>query len=578
MNRVKNSYILLAILIIASILRLIGLNWDQGHYFHPDERFLNMAIQELELPQSFSEYLDPQQSTLNPRNIGRDFFVYGNFPITLSKIINEFLNKQSLAEITITGRVLSTLADLMIIPLIYLTVLLLENHFKDKKLRINPATKFWASLIYALMVLPIQQSHFFTTDTFLNLFVFASFYFSLKYFFQKKFIYPILAGVFLGLALASKITAIFILPLNISLLILHFVWPIRKQFAKNSILKNFRKILLLIIIFITPAYIALRLASPYMFETASFWQVTINNKFIDNLIELRTVSNMDTWYPPAIQWINRSSFFGLKNLIIFGVGIISSTLSILGIVIVIKKIISLFKQVKLQKKLLVFTLIIFWLNSFLIYYSQQFVQSMRYYLLIYPFLAIFAAIACTTLLKNTLKKLKIKIILILSIAIWPLMFISVYIKDHPRVQASEWIYQNIPNGSIILTEHWDDILPVNLNSFQKQYQNHQLSVFNPDDDTKFEEIDENLKTADYYILSSNRAWGSIIRVPEKYPQMSKFYQDLLAGRSQYQLVAKFSSYPSLKYLGIDLNLDDSWAEEAFSVYDHPEVLIFQKAQ
>jgi hypothetical protein len=37
-----------------------------------------------------------------------------------------------------------------------------------------------------------------------------------------------------------------------------------------------------------------------------------------------------------------------------------------------------------------------------------------------------------------------------------------------------------------------------------------------------------LEQSRYYILSSNRAWGSIIRVPEKYPQMSQFYQDLLA--------------------------------------------------
>ncbi len=566
------------ILLIASFFRLIGLNWDQGQFFHPDERFLNMTIQELQLPKSFLEYFDPQQSTLNPRNIGRDFYVYGNFPITCSKLINEFLHNKSLATITITGRVLSAIADLMIVLLIYLTVFLLEKNLKDQKLALDVNSKFWAALIYALMVLPIQQAHFFTTDTFLNLFVFASFYFSLKYFFEKKALDTIVAGIFFGLALASKITAILILPLNISLLILPEVWPLKKQLAKKKIIKNCQKILFLILLFASAAYLVLRLTSPYMFQTASFFNLDLNNEFLADLKELKSFSNENTWYPPAIQWMNRSNFMGLKNLIVYGVGLISSLLSVLGVGIIIKRIFSLLKKVHLQKHLLVLALIIFWLGCFLIYYSQQFVQSIRYYLLIYPFLAIFAGIACSVLLKNNKSQLKLTIILLLSIAIWPLMFISIYVKDHSRIQASTWIYQHIPSGSIILSEHWDDALPVRLATVSEQYQNYQLPVFNPDTKEKWDEITTNLNKADYYILSSNRAWGSIMRVPEKYPQMSQFYQDLLAGRGQYQLVAEFSSYPSLEYLGINFSINDSWADEAFTVYDHPRVLIFQKIQ
>jgi len=71
--------------------------------------------------------------------------------------------------------------------------------------------------------------------------------------------------------------------------------------------------------------------------------------------------------------------------------------------------------------------------------------------------------------------------------------------------------------------------------------------------------------------------GSIVRVPEKYPLMSQFYQDLLSGRTQFELVAEFNSYPSLEYLSIPITFDDSWAEEAFSVYDHPQVLVFRNS-
>ena len=45
---------------------------------------------------------------------------------------------------------------------------------------------------------------------------------------------------------------------------------------------------------------------------------------------------------------------------------------------------------------------------------------------------------------------------------------------------------------------------------------------------------------DYYILSSNRGWGSIPTVPEKYPKMSKFYRDLLEEETNYKKIKEFT--------------------------------------
>ncbi len=92
----------------------------------------------------------------------------------------------------------------------------------------------------------------------------------------------------------------------------------------------------------------------------------------------------------------------------------------------------------------------------------------------------------------------------------------------------------------------DDALPLTLTNHWQQYEQIQLPVFAIDNEEKWETMSINLAQADYYILSSNRAWGSISRVPEKYPQMSKFYQDLFANKTDYQLVAEFNSYPSFR--------------------------------
>ena len=60
--------------------------------------------------------------------------------------------------------------------------------------------------------------------------------------------------------------------------------------------------------------------------------------------------------------------------------------------------------------------------------------------------------------------------------------------------------------------------------------------------------------------------------------MAQFYQDLLAGKTQFKKVAEFTSFPSLKYLGLPVTLDDSSADETFTVYDHPTVMIFANTQ
>lgn len=564
------------ILVLACCLRTVGVNWDQGHFLHPDERFLNMTVQELSLPKNLTKYLDQEQSPLNPRNFARDFFVYGNFPISLSRAVNTIFKKDSLAEITIIGRKLSAGADLLIIPLIYLTILLLEKHSRDQKFAIHPHSKFWASLIYALMVLPIQQSHFFTTDTFLNLFIFTSFYFSLKYFFEKKFINLIVAGIAFGLALSSKITAVFILPLNLSLIGLNYCEGLTTQINLKKIRKSILLITVAASIFILSAYLSTRLAAPYMFEKPSFWQIAPSSEFINDLKELSTYSDAQIWFPPGVQWLNRSAFFGIKNLLIFGLGLVTTIFSIVGISFLIKKIRPLFKQEKLSKISLVFALSLIWLCAFLSYYALQTVQTLRYYLIICPFIAIISGMGINHFLRRRKSCVLWSSLVLMALSIWPLMFISIYFKPHSRIQASEWIYQNIPPESMLLVEYWDDALPLTLAKYPQQYEVVQLPVFAADSEEKWTEINANLTRADYYILSSKRAWGSIIRTPEKYPQMSHFYQELLANQTDYHLVAEFASYPSLEYLGINITLNDSWAEEAFTVYDHPQVLIFKR--
>jgi hypothetical protein len=173
------------------------------------------------------------------------------------------------------------------------------------------------------------------------------------------------------------------------------------------------------------------------------------------------------------------------------------------------------------------------------------------------------------------------------------MFSSIYLHKNSRVEASEWIYKNVPNGTSILSEHWDDALPLPMTTdFSKQYNGAQLPVFDQDTQDKWKVMNDLLNKSDYYIVSSNRGWGSITTVPQKYPLMSKFYKDLFASschperrnvkRSEgegsvcFKKIKEFTSYPKLEIGNWKLEIDDHWADESFTVYDHPQVFVFKK--
>ena len=98
-------------------------------------------------------------------------------------------------------------------------------------------------------------------------------------------------------------------------------------------------------------------------------------------------------------------------------------------------------------------------------------------------------------------------------------------------------------------------------------------------------------------MSSNRQWATIPRVPERYPLTTAYYRALIGcpddkdviwcynvarpgmfeGQLGYELVEVFESFPTLDIPGLlHWEVNDQFAEEAFTVYDHPKVLIFRK--
>jgi len=173
------------------------------------------------------------------------------------------------------------------------------------------------------------------------------------------------------------------------------------------------------------------------------------------------------------------------------------------------------------------------------------------------------------------------------------MFTNIYRAPTTRVAASEWIYQNIPAGSKIMLEEWDDPLPLAMPGYDSgRYQSEMVQVYAPDDEKKQEQINRWTRDFDWIVLSSPRAKSSIGRLSKEFPLMTRFYRDLDNGNLGFVKAAEFTSFPSLKIAcppvadasGVcrrgnwKLKIDDSSAEESFWVYDHPKVEIYKRAQ
>jgi hypothetical protein len=191
-----------------------------------------------------------------------------------------------------------------------------------------------------------------------------------------------------------------------------------------------------------------------------------------------------------------------------------------------------------------------------------------------------------------------------STAGYALAFVSIYAHPHPWLQASTWICERVPHDAILMIETWDDPLPVSAQGRSAgcsvEYQSISVDMHAPETDAKREQLLDALQTSDYVVLSSDRMYASLSRLPQRYPLASRYYQQLFAERLGFRLVAAPAVYPSFAGLllqdnpraGIGLatpallaqrqragwSIDLGRADESFTVYDHPQPLIFAKTE
>ena len=152
---------------------------------------------------------------------------------------------------------------------------------------------------------------------------------------------------------------------------------------------------------------------------------------------------------------------------------------------------------------------------------------------------------------------------------------SVYTHPQTRIEASAFMYQHIPPGSTILSELWDDMLPVRLGAnTPSQYRNIQLNMYPIDNAAKVKYLATNVSHAQYIVINSRRIYGTLMRLTTMYPITSKYYRLLFSGKLGYKEIGTWSSYPQM----FGLTINDDTSEETFQVFDHPKVFLFENTK
>ncbi|MDX1524518.1 MAG: hypothetical protein R3264_23005, partial [Anaerolineae bacterium] len=176
--------------------------------------------------------------------------------------------------------------------------------------------------------------------------------------------------------------------------------------------------------------------------------------------------------------------------------------------------------------------------------------------------------------------LALALLVVASTAIWSLAFVNgVYGTEHPWVTFARWTYDNVPDGSCIAWEHWDDRMPTDIpepggNPGFHNYHQPQLPMYDDDTRQKYELLRDTLMDCDYVVLATNRLSRTIPRLPERYPMSTRYYEALFSGALGFEPVYSVETPPRLASVVID----DQPADESFTVYDHPKPILFKKTR
>jgi|TARA_B100001971_G_scaffold190909_1_gene194024 4-amino-4-deoxy-L-arabinose transferase-like glycosyltransferase len=607
--------VLLLVLLLGGWLRFTHLDWDGLQHTHPDERYINWVETTIEWSGGPRIWLHPERSSLNPffwpetkTTTGIELprgeprrFAYGHFPLYLTVLavkglaaaatvmpgiggstgLGDLLNVAGRIEyehLTLVGRALAAAADTITILLVYLL-----------GRRLGGVTAgLLAAALAGLAVQHIQQAHFGTFDALLTACVTASLWSLARYVAKGNARNIILSGVLIGLAVGSKFSAVMlVLPAATAVFWSSMGRPRGRASARQGFVHG---LLLLCATLLTFA-----LTNPFaLLQWRAFFEdIARQGAMVRGLVDWPFVAQYRETVPYAYQIAQQGRWLLGWPL----------TLAVYGGAVWclwewMRRLRGRDRGVQMGQ----FAVLFAWSLPYFIVTGAFVVKFPRYMLLVLPVMFVFAGLGLAAVLRRRpLAGRALVALVLLPTGAYALAFVELYDAPHPWVSASDSIYANAPSKARILLEKWDHPLPLDRATdggrlSRKRY-NLQLfdPVARPDDERKLTELLAAVSTSDFIVIASNRNYGPVGLLVDAYPLTRAYYRALFDGALGYELVAAATRFPELGGIAMrsdpfsqadmpwprDLepispsDLRPGFADESFTVYDHPLVLVYR---
>ncbi|NMB83824.1 hypothetical protein GYA28_00885 [Candidatus Roizmanbacteria bacterium] len=547
---VKIKWILaMGLLVLLLYTRLVNLGWGLPYALHPDER--NMANAVTGLGCSVKD-LFPQgiKDCLNPR-----FFAYGQLPLYLSYFLVRLfhiLSKKtvpyiSFEEATFSLRLISSAASIFTAFFLIKTIRL----FMSKTVKNSYAGNIFAGLIIIFSPYAIQYSHFGTTESLLMFFYTTIIYLSIL--FIKKSVdidfFLTVSAITCGLALATKMSAM-----------IFFALPVLVIFHGQKEKTRAARFLRWMVAVVRMLLLALPVA--VIFSPHNYISLT------DFLMSMRYESDVALG---RIAVFYTRQFVGSLPILFQAVKIFPYALGVPTFAAFVMGFLLLPKKPELNLLRLAW-LIYFFPSAFV------FTKWTRFMAPVFPLMATISIIFILGIYDRFKTNLFVFFILTIMMIVPGIAYLSVYQNPDVRFTASEWIYKNIPGNTFILSE--SEVIglpiPVDKTAVGKTFQVDYFDFYALDDNPFYKErLDDNIKKAEYIVIPSRRVFAN--HPANAYPLTAAYYRDLFSGKLGFKEVARFDSFPRVMFFGKKLlEINDEWAEETWSVFDHPVVRIYKR--
>lgn len=507
-NRLFIILMLAALMLIGGYLRFTGMTWDDYTMMHPDERFLMQVTstlggghiyvysdpatlnpQQLLIRQTCLDrypttmgaggYFDAECSTYNPHNLGHATFVYGTLPVFMFRGMAELFAAVTgdpgwtgLIQTFTPARIVSAIAETLVILVIFFAGL--RAHDK------------WVGLLaagfYTFAAFSIQQAHFGTADATANLFTALTILFAICIQRDGKTRDYVLFGAFLGCALASRIN---LLPL-VGLLAVAASLRVLPAFSRG-IEREEREIIwtqvgIGVVAALLTTFVVFRLLNPYAFMGPSIFNVRPNSEWLDDVALSRFFVSGDYEAPPNWQWVARPRYiFALWNMVAWGMGLA------LGIAGWAATLAAFWGIIRGKRGALALAIPTAWIIAYFGFTGGLWVMTMRYYLPLYPALALLAAWGILSLIRGgygvTARATAPRLIQISRVFGWVLLvgvsgftiawglgFAQNYTRLMTRVEGSYWFWEQVPGDFAMRIDDAPETTPlVNIAIANSQY-------------------------------------------------------------------------------------------------------------